>query len=124
DGDLVGEWDSSRLGQVLSNLLANALKHGLPTENVHLELNGAAPDVVTVRVSNAGHIPPAALPRVFEPFVSGRSRAATDGLGLGLYIVRQLAEAHGGTVAVKSEPHSGTCFELVLPRTAHSDSLS
>jgi CheY-like chemotaxis protein len=117
DGDIVGEWDADRLTQVLSNLLGNALQHGEPGRPVEIMADGTRPDWVSVTVSNAGRIPPEALPHVFDPFAAARRpRGRNEGLGLGLYIVRQIVGAHGGEVGVHVENESRTVFRLTLPR--------
>lgn len=111
-GELVGSWDPERIEQVVSNLLANALEHG--RGNIVVSVNGE-PDAVLLRVHNRGEaIPPDELPRLFEPFRRGSPERI--GLGLGLYIVRQILEAHGGTVDVISNPKTGTTFTTRWPR--------
>jgi signal transduction histidine kinase len=118
EGDPAGQWDPGRLGQVVSNLLGNALTHGGDGAPVRLSIDGRDPARVCLEVRNAGAIPPERLPLVFEPFrgarVAGSSRAS--GLGLGLYITRQLVVAHGGSIDVTSSDIAGTAFIVVLPR--------
>ncbi|MET0791178.1 MAG: hybrid sensor histidine kinase/response regulator [Polyangiaceae bacterium] len=117
-GDMAGEWDGGRLGQVLSNLIGNALRHGTVTVPITVQLTGSSADVL-VSVHNGGHIPADLMPRLFEPFQSGvGKRTRAEGLGLGLYIVQQIVLAHGGDVQVRSTPEAGTTFELHLPRSA------
>jgi signal transduction histidine kinase len=112
-GEIKGEWDRNRLYQAVSNLLANAVKYG--AGKVVVRVQGAASNV-EVAVHNDG--PPIAadlLPVIFQPFERGpQSRA---GLGLGLYIVREIARAHQGDVAVTSSAKTGTTFVLRLPRS-------
>jgi len=121
EGSLLGSWDGARLQQLIGNLLGNALKHGEPSTPVVLSLNGTGRADVAISVHNRGHIPEPLLPNVFQPFLSGRrERARGDGLGLGLFIVRMLAEAHGGSVGVESSTEAGTTFHVRLPRTASS----
>jgi two-component system, sensor histidine kinase and response regulator len=115
EGELTGEWDAGRLGQVLSNLIGNAVRHGLPATPVDVRLEGRE-DGVRFSVHNAGSIAPDILPRIFDPFRSGQPRARAEGLGLGLYIVQQLVIAHGGTVTVESTEAEGTTFRVCLPR--------
>lgn len=118
DGDLHGEWDGGRLGQVLSNLIGNALRHGTVTIPTTVTLTGSA-DEVLASVHNGGHIPADLMPRLFEPFQSGVGRRTrAEGLGLGLYIVQQIVLAHGGDVRVTSSPEAGTTFAIRLPRFA------
>jgi two-component system sensor histidine kinase/response regulator len=116
-GDLRGEWDSDRLAQVLSNLVGNALQHGESGQPVLVLLDGAQADTVTLTVANAGSISADSLPHVFDPFGGGRrQRARSEGLGLGLYIVRQIVEAHGGEIGVHVEGEQRTVFRVALPR--------
>jgi two-component system, sensor histidine kinase and response regulator len=116
-GDFNGEWDGGRLAQVASNLITNALQYGEPGHPVAVELDGTQPDSVELIVANAGSIPRELLPVIFDPF-RGRSDPGrrSDGLGLGLYIVRQLVEAHEGRVDVTSNASDGTRFIVRLPR--------
>jgi signal transduction histidine kinase len=118
-GDLSGSWDPDRLLQVASNLLANAAHHGLKGEVVSLTLDGTEPDHVRMAVHNRGAVPPSLLPHLFDPFRTSRQgRGQSRGLGLGLFIVRELVHAHGGSVDVSSSEAEGTTFSLVLPRVS------
>lgn len=114
-GELTGTWDETRLAQLLSNLLGNAIEHGATDESVEASLRGDA-DQVRIAVHNGGSIAPALLPSLFDPFARPASRRRSDGLGLGLFIVQQVALAHGGSVQVDSEPSRGTTFVVQLPR--------
>jgi len=94
--------DARRLAQLFSNLLANALTHGAPGEPVRAWIR-AADGVFELSVANAGApIAPAVMARLFEPFYRGEVRASRHGLGLGLYIAAQIAQAHGGALSVES----------------------
>lgn len=117
-GDCQGRWDDTRLEQAVSNLISNALEHGIPATAVTVRLDGSARDRVVLTVCNAGVIQSDVLPTLFEPFRSGRSRTRRgEGLGLGLYIVRQIVHAHGGDVGVQSPDADGlTTFVVRLPR--------
>jgi signal transduction histidine kinase len=116
DGDLRGWWDGDRLGQVISNLLVNALRHGSEHGAVSIALEDLGDGRVRLAVGNEGAIPPDTLPTVFDPFHSGRRNSRSgDGLGLGLYIVREIVRAHGGDVLVASSPKEGTRFTVLLP---------
>jgi signal transduction histidine kinase len=119
DGDVdgAGEWDEHRIVQALSNLLSNAVQHGTPGSPIRIRLTGNAEQVV-IHVHNRGAIPKEMLPRIFEPFRSGRQYASRGGgLGLGLFIARAIARAHGGSLEVESTDDA-TTFRLVLPRHA------
>ncbi len=114
-GDLRGRWDGDRLGQVVSNLLGNAITHGRAEEPVRVAVT-AAGERVRLEVSNGGTIPAEYLPWLFDPFRSGTEASRRGrGLGLGLYITKLIAEAHGGEVAVRSDGE-GTTFRVELPR--------
>lgn len=118
DDEYRGRWDPERLGQVLSNLLENAAKYGAQSTPIRLQLSGDALGV-ELRVHNQGEpIPPEVMPTLFQPFRRGPQTESTIkvSMGLGLYIVRELVEGHGGTVDVKSETTSGTVFRVRLPR--------
>lgn len=106
--------DRTRVGQLLSNLLGNALTHGAANKPVvvHAQTKGGT---FELWVSNAGEpIPPDSMDQLFEPFFRGKARASGQGLGLGLYISSQIAKAHRGTLTVTSTPEE-TRFTLVMP---------
>jgi len=116
-GEVDGTWDPDRLLQIISNLLSNAGQHGRPEGVVEIRLDGSDPDTVTLAVHNGGVISASLLPTLFDPFRGSRQRRdASRGLGLGLYIIKEIAQAHGGTVEVSSQPESGTTFLVRLPR--------
>ena len=116
-GDLRGDWDSDRLAQVLSNLVGNAIQHGEAGGPVQVSVDGTHASSVILTVANPGGIAPEALPHVFDPFGSGRrQRARNEGLGLGLFIVRQIVDAHGGEIGVLVENECRTVFRVALPR--------
>ena len=113
DGAAVG--DEHRILQAVSNLASNALQHGAPGSPVRLRLTGDE-RWVTIEVHNEGTIPDELLPRIFEPFRSGRHYTSRgEGLGIGLFIAKAIARAHGGSLEGSS---SGgfTVFRLGLPR--------
>jgi PAS domain S-box-containing protein len=115
DVDGAGAWDEHRILQAISNLTSNAARHGTPGSPVHVRLTGDE-EHVAVEVSNRGTIPSEILPRIFEPFRSGRHNTTRgDGLGLGLFIAKAIARAHGGGLEVNSA-NDETMFRLVLPR--------
>jgi PAS domain S-box-containing protein len=116
DADGQGAWDEHRIVQAISNLTSNAVQHGAPGSPVRLRLTGDERRVA-VEVHNEGSIPVEVLPRLFEPFRSGRNHGGRgDGLGLGLFIAKAIAEAHGGALEVDSSLAAGTTFRMVLPR--------
>ncbi len=114
-GELRGKWDGSRIGQLLVNLLVNAVRYG--SGGVAIEAAGRDGQM-TIAVSNEGNpIPPSAFPTLFDPLTRAQqpnqSRGAA-GIGLGLYICRCIVEAHRGTIDVQSSEH-GTTFTVRLP---------
>src|SRR5262249_39053277 len=116
-GELRGHWDVSRMGQVISNLVGNALTHGARESPVTVSLTSDN-DSVFLAVTNHGPtIPGEALGRLFEPFwqAPNGGAARSRGLGLGLFIAQQIAQAHGGSIAVRSRDDQ-TTFTLRLPR--------
>jgi signal transduction histidine kinase len=118
-GSGAGQWDSDRLAQVVSNLLGNALQYSPPDTPVRVETHGEA-DSLVLKVHNFGSaISQALLPRIFEPMERGAALVdqAGSSVGLGLYIVRHLVLAHGGTVDVHSTAAEGTTFTVRLPRS-------
>jgi signal transduction histidine kinase len=114
-----GVWDADRLAQVVSNLVANALEHGGDAVPVFVRacLRG---ELLALEVHNPGApIPADRLATLFEPFhgTDGEgTQKRRSGLGLGLYIVREIIHAHGGQVSVRSAQGEGTTFTVLLPR--------
>jgi signal transduction histidine kinase len=112
--DLTAWWDQGRIEQALVNLLANALKFGAghPIE-LHVSREGG-----WVRIAVKDHgigIAPEALERIFERFERAVSSRKYGGLGLGLFLTRQIAESHGGTIHMESHAGDGSTFVLQLP---------
>ena len=123
-GDTVGAWDRDRICQILSNLVGNALQHGTQSGIVDVALDGARDECVRLSVENQGVIPPHLVPVIFNPFRGTlQKRGKSKGLGLGLYVARQIALAHGGDLVVESTSTS-TIFTLVLPRVPTGTSTS
>jgi signal transduction histidine kinase len=127
--DLTGEWDGARLRQVVSNLLGNAFQHGGEGTPIDLTLS-AHGDHVRISVRNEGPpIPRDAIATIFDPLVRGdaapesRKYRRPGSIGLGLYIAREVAVAHGGTIDVASSAESGTVFTVTLPRRARGSSI-
>ena len=116
-GSLHGKWDRERLAQVLSHIASNAIEHGEPRTPVHVQLDGRDAQRVSIRIENRGAIAPDVLPTLFEPFRGIDQRnEKTRGLGLGLYISKEIIAAHRGRIDVRSSPENGTCFEIELPK--------
>jgi two-component system sensor histidine kinase/response regulator len=113
-GDVTGTWDLTRLSRLAANLVGNALQHGEKTAPISVKLDGTDPDAIVLAVENGGVIPAVLLPDIFEPFRRGST--SSKGLGLGLFIVREIANVHGGSVSVTSTQASGTRFVVRLPR--------
>lgn len=122
-GDTRGWWDADRLAQVVSNLVANALAHGDRAGVVRIDLDGSSEDRVRLAVWNPGAIPPGTQETLFDPFRRGKTNDA-KGLGLGLYIVQQIVQAHRGSVILHSSDANGTTFTVTLPRTPPAASLA
>jgi PAS domain S-box-containing protein len=121
EGSTGGAWDGSRLAQVLSNLVTNAVQHGEGAGGVTLSIDGTRDEVVAIAIHNGGTIPPDLLPALFEPFRRpDQNGGARAGLGLGLFIAQRLAAAHGGRIDVRSG-EGGTTFTVSLPREATHD---
>lgn len=107
-------FDDRRIGQLVSNLLGNAVAHGDPRTPVRLTAS-TVDGVLTLSVSNAGEpISEAAMERLFQPFFRGDVRGSRQGLGLGLHIASEIARAHGGELTVRSDP-TETRFTLTMP---------
>lgn len=117
--DLVVSADAGFLHQALANLLSNALKFSAPGVTVTLRW-APSPTHVRLSVCDEGQgIPAAEQDQLFEPFGTTSVQAThnEESTGLGLYLVRCIAEAHGGAVSVDSTPGTGACFTLTLPTT-------
>jgi signal transduction histidine kinase len=116
EGDTAGEWDGARLEQAVSNLVSNAVDHGDEDAPVAVTVRGAGGEV-RLEVTNRGEMPPAVLEHAFEAFTRGPEGTGrkASGLGLGLYIAREIARRHGGDVAIASRGGM-TRVALALPR--------
>jgi len=109
--------DRMRIGQLVSNLLGNALTHGAKDLPVRLEAT-TRDDLLVIAVANGGvSIPPATRERLFHPFYRGDGRGRHQGLGLGLHIASEIARAHGGTIEVRSDA-AETCFTFSMSVSA------
>jgi signal transduction histidine kinase len=114
---LLGSWDGDRIAQLVDNLVCNALQYG-DDAPVTVSLSRAADQSLELRVHNAGRaIPPDVRERLFDPYWRGTGAEVSHprGLGMGLYIVREIARAHGGSVEVRSDDADGTVFTVRLP---------
>lgn len=119
-GDTCGSWDSQRLQQLLGNLVRNAIKYGAPDAPVYVGLNGDTAGVV-LEVRNSGPvIEQSDLHQIFDPLKRGsdneNKRDADGSLGLGLYITREIAKGHGGSIEARSD-ETETVFTVRLPRS-------
>lgn len=120
-GDLAACYDPTRLHQLFLNLLVNAAQHGAKSRPVTIEATSTE-DRCRVCITNHGSaIPESAIKTIFKPLVQLPTDQPTDtrpttSLGLGLFIAREIAEGHGGTVSVTSSPEEGTVFTVELPR--------
>ena len=117
-GDTTGQWDRDRIAQVVQNLVTNALTYGLHDSAVSVVVTGSE-DVVVLSVHNEGPaISPSRLESIFLPLerATNAMNKADRSIGLGLYIVKQVVDAHGGKMTVESTADSGTTFSVHLPR--------
>ncbi|WP_071903091.1 ATP-binding protein [Cystobacter ferrugineus] len=116
-GDGWGWWDPDRLTQVVGNLVSNAVQHGRADTPVRVEVRDEG-DEVLLAVHNEGEpIAPELRATLFQPFRHGaKGKASSSSVGLGLYIVQQVAHAHGGEAQVNSSEHGHTVFTVRLPR--------
>lgn len=122
DGDFNGSWDEGRMGQLVSNLLANALLYGAADTPITVKMWTSLADV-SMSVHNHGRpIPEGERERIFQPLERGWQQRAdgeareTSGLGLGLYICREIVQSHGGQLHLQSTEADGTTFTATLPR--------
>ena len=119
DGSVVGFWDASRLEQVVTNLLANAIKFGAGRP-IEVAVRDAG-QAVELQVRDHGiGIAADYLPKIFDRFERAVSSTHYGGLGLGLYLARSIVEAHGGAITVESRVGEGSTFTVRLPRTQES----
>lgn len=117
-GDLHGRWDGDRLAQVISNLVANALQHS--TGEVSVKTYEDDDQSIVLEIHNFGKpIRPALIKTIFEQLIT-EDNALSSGLGLGLYIAREIVEAHRGCITVTSNEAEGTTFTVRLPRASES----
>ena len=117
-GDTSCFGDGDRLAQLISNLTGNAIHHRLAGSPVTARVDGTKPDALLLEFQNGGPVPEDMLPAMFEPFHGSAEKrtAASSGLGLGLFISKQIVLAHGGTIDVVSSGAFGTRVVVALPR--------
>lgn len=124
EGNLCGHWDSARIEQVFSNLLGNAIAHGSNGEPVSVMLVDHEQDVIATVHNSGKPIPESDIPHIFEPLRQSLGSAGAKrrpaGLGLGLYIAREIVHAHEGVITVESGSDTGTTFTVRLPRRRSS----
>jgi signal transduction histidine kinase len=125
DFDMRVVWDSARISQAFSNLIANAIQHGSKTGPVTIKVNGEAEDGIVWSIHNNGDfIASEKLRTIFDPtkrfalFTAKESTPTHRHLGLGLYITREIISAHGGKIDIASNEAEGTTFTIRLPRDA------
>ncbi len=114
DASVVGRWDRSRLEQIITNLLTNAIKFGL-SKPVEVAVRSSGGDAVLIVRDHGIGIASADQQRIFAPFERAVSTSYA-GLGMGLYIAQAIVVAHGGTIAVTSTPGLGATFTVTLPQ--------
>jgi len=119
-GDCSTSGDPERLLQLFSNIVSNAVMHGATDASVVVSVAGTDRDII-VRVRNDGAIPSEQIATLFEPFRNRARGASSNGLGLGMYISRQIAKAHGGDITVEAAGDR-TVVTILLPRTAATTS--
>jgi signal transduction histidine kinase len=123
-GDLNGEWDKARIGQVFSNLLSNAIQYSIQSSPITVEIKGSTKTVILTVENNGTPIPPEKIKQIFDPLTrvspSDDSSSVSGNLGLGLYIAETIVVAHGGTIEVTSSELGRTIFTARFPRSAPS----
>lgn len=117
EGDGEGRWDPDRLAQAVGNLVRNALSYGLAGTPVTVRSFGRGARVHVLVHNDGPPIPPESISSLFQPFRRGEQRLDRErSVGLGLFIVREIVDAHGGCVTVQSAAGEGTTFHIDLPR--------
>ena len=119
-GNAVGSWDRIRIGQVLSNLIGNAIQYSSPGSAISVKVSGGT-EQVELSVNNKGDpIPPNKMKTIFDFMTRGSETdlggEVTNNLGLGLYIASKIVSSHGGEMAVASDLENGTTFTVFLPK--------
>lgn len=114
-GDIMVHWHRSRMDQVLSNLISNSLKYA-PGSKICIVPTQLDNKIKIEFSDNGPGIPKEKQLRIFNRFEGGHSSQRVEGLGLGLYIVREIIKGHNGTIEVQSEEGKGTKFTILLPQ--------
>jgi signal transduction histidine kinase len=123
EASVLGEWDRNRIDQVLTNLFSNAIKYG-EGKPVRVEVSSDE-HWVRVRVEDQGlGVEPDEQARIFERFERGSTARNVGGIGLGLWISREILLAHGGRIGLTSRPREGSTFVVELPRMTPASSPS
>ncbi len=117
---VIGQWDRDRLNQVLDNLIGNAQKHTPAGSAITITVQATGPTARLSVADTGPGIPSGTLPHLFERFYRASPSRSAGGLGLGLYIVRMLVEAHRGRVWAESPPGGGASIHVELPLPAQS----
>ncbi|RMQ50618.1 Sensor histidine kinase [Pseudomonas cichorii] len=125
-GHTQGEWDSARIGQLLQNLIGNALQHGTSSNEVIVRVIGNSDNVELIVHNDGEPIAEEAIGTIFDPLVrsvnpEAGTQSPSTSLGLGLFIVKEVVNAHGGSITVTSNIGDGTTFTVVLPRGVRAD---
>jgi signal transduction histidine kinase len=117
EGSAIGTWDYEQLLRAFSTIAGNAISHDAAAQGVTIRIDGRDPERVAAQIHNAGAIAPDTMAVLFEPFRGTSRRHHTQGLGLGLFIARQIVHAHGGSIEAASSAASGTSLRIDLPRS-------
>ncbi|MEO6326795.1 MAG: ATP-binding protein [Thermoanaerobaculia bacterium] len=122
EGDPLMDGDEGRICQLVSNLAGNALHHRAPGTRVQLRIDGNHPTSLRLEFHNQGAVPAELVPVLFEPFHGNADKKSvhSSGLGLGLFVSRQIVLGHGGSIAIDSSELKGTTVLVELPRKALS----
>lgn len=123
EGDLNGAWDGQRIGQAFSNLISNAIQHSTPDSVIRVSIVGSADDIVYEVKNDAETLSATTLRTLFDPIkrfairpANERVGARMQNLGLGLYVVKEIVNAHDGEISASSTEADGVTFTVTLPR--------
>jgi signal transduction histidine kinase len=113
--------DPSRLEEAIQNLLSNAVKYSPADGTIRVRLAREAAEAILEVVDEGIGIPQTAQARLFEPFYrAGNVGDGTSGFGIGLYVVHEIVQRHGGRIEVESAEGQGSAFRIVLPLLEHA----